>query len=77
MKIPFSELPDEAFARLPLVSAVTGLSRATIYDYVAAGRFPKQIKLTRHAVGWPVGVIRAWLRDPVSWKPADAGRANG
>jgi prophage regulatory protein len=70
MQILFAELPDEAFARLPLVEAVTGLRRTTIYDYVATKRFPKQIKLTRHAAGWRVGDIRAWLRDPLGWKPA-------
>ena len=70
MQLPFSEMPDEGIAKLPLVEAVTGRKRSSIYEDAAAGRFPKQIKLTRHAVGWRVGDIRAWLRDPVGWKPA-------
>ena len=70
MQLPFSKLPDEAFVRLPVVTAVTALSRSTIYDDVARGRFPQQHKLTRHAAGWRVGDIRAWLRDPTGWKPA-------
>jgi prophage regulatory protein len=68
MQLPFAEMPDEAFARLPLVRAVTNLGRSTIYEEIGAGRFPKQHKLTQHAVGWRVGDIRAWLRDPVGWK---------
>jgi prophage regulatory protein len=70
MQIPFSELPDEAIVRLPQVQALVGLSRSTIYDNVSAGRFPKQIKLTRHAVGWRLGEIRRFQRDPLGWKPA-------
>jgi prophage regulatory protein len=70
MQLSFSEMPDEAFVRRPVVSAVTGRGRSSIYEDMAAGRFPKQIKLTRHAVGWRVGEIRAWLRDPLAWKPA-------
>ena len=70
MQLPFLEMPDEAFLRLPQVKAIVGLSRSTIYENVAAGCFPKQHKLTRHAAGWRLGDIRAWLRDPVGWKPA-------
>jgi len=70
MQLPFSEMPDEAFVRLPQVKALTGLSRSTIYEEIASGRFPKQIKLTRHAVGWRLGDIRRLLADPVGWKPA-------
>ena len=70
MQLPFSEMPDDAIVRLPQVKAMTGLSRSTIYENVAAGRFPKQQKLTRHAVGWRLGDIRAFVRDPLNWKPA-------
>lgn len=70
MQLPFAELPDEAFVRLPVVKALTARGKSTIYDEIASGRFPKQIKLTRHAVGWRVGDIRAWLRDPLGWKSA-------
>jgi prophage regulatory protein len=70
MQLPFSEMPDEAFLRLPQVKAITGLSRSTIYEAIKAGRFPRQIKITKHAVGWPLGEIRAFARDPLNWKPA-------
>lgn len=60
--IPFDDLPAEAYARLPLVMAVSGLSRSSIYDLVSKGKFPAQHKLTAHAVGWRVGEIRQWLR---------------
>ena len=68
MQLPFSELSNEAFVRLPVVTSVTALGRSTIYDEIESGHFPPQHKLTRHAVGWRVGDIRAWLRDPVGWR---------
>lgn len=38
--------------RLKQVKEVTGLSRSSIYCEVAAGRFPKQIRITSKTVGW-------------------------
>ena len=40
------------FLRLPEVEARTGKSRSSIYQGVADGTFPKQIKLGTRAVGW-------------------------
>ncbi len=40
--------------------AVTGLGLSTIYELIAAGDFPKPIKLGRRAVGWPEAEIDAW-----------------
>jgi prophage regulatory protein len=62
MQIPFAELPDEAFVRLPVVRTVTALSRSSVDDEVKKRRFPAPYKLTGHAAGWKVGEIRAWLR---------------
>lgn len=39
-------------SRLPAVKAKTGLSRSTIYELMAAGRFPKSVKLGPKSVGW-------------------------
>jgi prophage regulatory protein len=47
--------------RRPTVTARTGLSRATIYRYIASGAFPRPVQLTAHAVGWKESEIQAWL----------------
>lgn len=47
--------------RLPTVRQRTGLGRSTIYREMALGRFPRAVKLTRRAVGWPEADIDAWL----------------
>lgn len=62
-----SKLPADAVLRLPDVLALVGLSRASVYAKVADHRFPAPIKLTRHASGWRMGDIRAWLADPTGW----------
>ena len=47
--------------RRPHVEHVTGLSRSTIYAKVAAGSFPKPVKLGARAVGWRESDILEWL----------------
>lgn len=47
--------------RLPEIKARTGLSRSTIYLYIAEGRFPKPIALGGRAVGWLDSEIDDWL----------------
>lgn len=51
----------ETILRRPEVQARTGLGRSTIYAMMAAGTFPKPIKLGAKAVGWPESEIAAWL----------------
>jgi len=44
------------------VEDITGLSRTTIYNMMSRGEFPRPVRLTRKAVGWPESVIEAWLK---------------
>ncbi|HRO53753.1 MAG TPA: AlpA family transcriptional regulator [Alicycliphilus sp.] len=43
------------------VESVTGLSRSTIYDLMSKGLFPRPVKLTGKAVGWPEKAVTQWL----------------
>lgn len=43
------------------VEEITGLSRSTIYAMMSQGLFPRPVKLTGKAVGWPESSIAAWL----------------
>ena len=38
-----------------------GLSRATIFRNVKAGRFPAQIKISQRAIGWRFDEVEAWI----------------
>lgn len=47
--------------RLPQVRTRTGLSRSEIYRRIAAGDFPKPIKLGPRASAWPEHEVTAWI----------------
>jgi len=47
--------------RRKAVEDITGLSRSTIYDLMGRGKFPRPVKLTGKAVGWPETAIADWL----------------
>jgi prophage regulatory protein len=51
----------DRFLRLPDVSGVTGLSRATIYRKIAANDFPRPMSLGVRASGWLESEVQAWL----------------
>jgi prophage regulatory protein len=46
----------------------TGLSRTTRWRLVRAGKFPKPVRLTEHAIGWRESAIEEWLasREPAN-----------
>ncbi|MDR1848828.1 MAG: AlpA family transcriptional regulator [Zoogloeaceae bacterium] len=56
--------------RLPQVKAKTGLSRSTIYQSIADGKFPEPIKLGERAVGWLSHEVESWLCDRVDARDA-------
>ncbi len=51
--------------RLPAVRARTGLSRSTLYLFMARGEFPRPIRLGQHAVGWLESDVQKWIADRV------------
>lgn len=58
--------------RLPEVKERTGLSRSTIYLYIARGAFPGSISLGPRAVGWIESEIEEWLQGRIQ---ANRGRS--
>lgn len=42
----------QTILRLPVVKSRTGLGRTSIYNLVAAGKFPRHIKISERASGW-------------------------
>lgn len=49
---------------------ITGISKATAYRLMAAGLFPKRIKLTSFISGWQRSDLEAWVAE----RAAGAGR---
>ncbi len=70
---------DEKILRLPVVKDRTGLSRSSIYEKIAARRFPKPISLGARAVGWLESDIEAWIasRIPRATRSGSPERESG
>ena len=66
----FDQLPDSALIReaqlvqspkRPGVPAPLPFSGASLWRKVAAGTFPKPLKLSERVTAWRVGDVRTWL----------------
>lgn len=58
--------------RRPDVERITGLSRSSIYDFMARDRFPRPVKLGKRAVGWRACDVHDWLdrcERSTAWSP--------
>jgi len=67
----FDELPDSAFLResqlvldpkRPTYPALLPFSSATLWRKVAAGTFPKPVKLSTRVTAWQVAEVRGFLQ---------------
>jgi prophage regulatory protein len=52
--------------RLHELEKLTGRKRSSVYEDMAAGRLPKQIKIGPRAVGWLRSDIDEWLSERVA-----------
>lgn len=48
--------------RRPEVERLTGLPRSTLYERIAEGSFPKQIRIGRRGVRWRSSEVEAWIQ---------------
>ena len=54
--------PPIRLLRITQVAARTGLSRSTIYEWSADGRFPAPVRLGGRVVRWVEAEVDEWLR---------------
>ncbi len=52
---------NDRIMKLREVSAMTGLSRSSIYVLIKKGQFPAQVKLSVRSSGWFSSEVKAWL----------------
>jgi prophage regulatory protein len=64
-ELHYRGLPQRILRRAD-VEAVTGLPRATIYDKISKGMFPRPIKLGERSVGWLETEITEWQKARVA-----------
>jgi prophage regulatory protein len=58
--------------RLPEVMSRTGLGRSTIWNHVAQGRFPKQVKLSERSSAWVASEVDQWINAKITGRDAMA-----
>ncbi len=51
----------ERIIRIHSVLELTGLSKSSIYQLIAQGKFPPPVKLSRRAAGWKFTEIQNWI----------------
>ena len=51
------------FLRLPEVLKLVGVTRSTLYRWMDAGTFPKQIQLASRTVVWNEQEVTKWMED--------------
>lgn len=66
-------LPQRILRRAE-VEQTTGLPRATIYDKIAKGMFPRPIKLGERSVGWLETEIIAWQKARIAERDRPTAR---
>ena len=44
------------------VQHLIGLSKSTLYEMIAGGRFPRPVRISTHAVRWRTSDIAAWQK---------------
>ena len=54
------------FVKRHEVEAITGLKRSSIYAKMAAGSFPKAVKLGERSVAWIESEVQSWLHERIS-----------
>lgn len=60
----FDTQPDSGLVRQAhLIPAVLPFSSSSLWRRVAAGTFPKPIKLSERVTAWRVGDVRRWLAE--------------
>jgi len=68
-------LSDDSLLRLKTLTEerVVPFSGATVWRKCKEGSFPKPIKISEQITAWRLGDIRAWRRDPESYRVTKTG----
>jgi prophage regulatory protein len=60
---------DDELWGIKRVMEKTGLSRSSVYAYVASGVFPKQRHLGPRRIAWLASEIQAWIATRPQFQP--------
>jgi prophage regulatory protein len=68
-----TEILPTRILRLPEVISRVGLKRASIYQYISIGAFPRSVSLGPRAVGWIEREIDVWLAERIQMRQKRIG----
>jgi len=57
---------DAVLIRMEEVRRMTGLGNTTIYERIARGEFPRQIKIGTKSVAWVKSEVAEWCRERIA-----------
>ncbi|MBY4596696.1 AlpA family phage regulatory protein [bacterium BD-1] len=69
-----SSTPPPRLIRLPVVVSMVGLSRSEIWRRIAAGRFPKPLKLGPNTSAFVEAEVAAWVAEQIAANPPESRR---
>lgn len=52
----------DALLRIATVTQAAGISSATVYRLIAAGKFPEPVRLGKRCTRWKAADVRAWIQ---------------
>ena len=55
----------ERFLRIPEIVQRTGMSKATVYNRINQGLFPKQIPIGANLVVWLESDVQKWMQEQI------------
>jgi prophage regulatory protein len=67
-----AEQTTPVLERLPAIMMRTGLKRSSVYALIAAGYFPKPVKLSERSSAWIVKEVNSSIADRIAER--DSGR---
>lgn len=56
----------ERLLKLPEVISRVAMSRSAIYRDIAAGSFPRPVRVSKQTVAWVQSEVEAWVRDRIA-----------
>jgi len=74
MNIAEQQTSPRRIIRLPEVVKRTGLPRASIYQQMAQGSFPKPIAISLRSRGWVASEVDGWIEQRIVARGAVAGQ---
>ena len=66
LKNALTKKDEKRFIRLKEVKTRVSLSRSSVYDLMARGKFPGSHKLGERSVGWLASDIESWIDSRVA-----------